>query len=237
MPAISSVRTPMRLLAIPRRTPVFGSLCFLKKSFSAFASSSGWRGSPPTTMPISSGSRAIWMRSAVPLLTTRAAASCELPILRPTTRFLRPQARLRRARPLGDRPGVARRSLRFGLAHGVPWRRPGAPCATASAPSAPSAAWRACRAWLPWPLSPAPWPLACCAPPLPSRRSSRAWPRPRLPLRELGVLLGLASRALRLGLREPRLGATLLARGLALDVVVGDRLGDGGGAASACAGS
>src|SRR5215204_4658878 len=40
-------------------------------------------------MPISSGSRATCTRSADPLFTTRAAASWELPILRPTRRFLR----------------------------------------------------------------------------------------------------------------------------------------------------
>src|SRR5215212_1210875 len=40
-------------------------------------------------MPVSSGSRATWTRSADPLFTTRAATSWELPILRPTRRFLR----------------------------------------------------------------------------------------------------------------------------------------------------
>ena len=77
----------MRLLEIPRRTPFFGSLCFAKKSLSAIASASGSRSSPPTITPGLSGSRATWTSSADPLFETRAAASCDAPILRPTSLF------------------------------------------------------------------------------------------------------------------------------------------------------
>ena len=87
MPPISKVRTPMRLLAMPRRTPFFGSLCLAKKSLSASASASGSRNSPPTTIPGMSGSRATCSSSALPLFATRAAASCDAPIFRPTRRF------------------------------------------------------------------------------------------------------------------------------------------------------
>ena len=86
MPAMSNVRTPMRLLAMPRRTPWCGSLCCLKKALSASASASGSRSSPPTTIP---GSRSCLSDldelGDAPLLTTRAAASCDAPILRPTS--------------------------------------------------------------------------------------------------------------------------------------------------------
>ena len=51
MPVISKVRTPMRLFAMPRRTPRFGSLCFAKSSLSAAARPSMSRNSPPTTTP------------------------------------------------------------------------------------------------------------------------------------------------------------------------------------------
>ena len=51
MPVISKVLTPMRLLAMPRRTPRFGSLCFAKSSLSAAARPSMSRSSPPTTTP------------------------------------------------------------------------------------------------------------------------------------------------------------------------------------------
>src|SRR6266540_6659869 len=87
MPTMSNVRTPMRLFAIPRRTPRFGSLCLAKKSLSASASASASRSSPPTTMPGSSGCRATCSSSAEPLLATRAAASWDAPIFRPTSRF------------------------------------------------------------------------------------------------------------------------------------------------------
>ena len=58
MPVISKVRTPMRLLAMPSRTPFFGSLCFAKSSFSASARPSMSRSSPPTTTPSGERSRA-----------------------------------------------------------------------------------------------------------------------------------------------------------------------------------
>ena len=77
----------MRLLAIPSRTPRFGSLCFLKKMRSAVASASGSRSSPATTIPGSSSSRTTCSTCAWPLLTTFAAASCDAPTLRPTSRF------------------------------------------------------------------------------------------------------------------------------------------------------
>ena len=51
MPAISKVRTPMRLLAMPSRMPFFGSLCFANISLSVSASVSMSRSSPPTTTP------------------------------------------------------------------------------------------------------------------------------------------------------------------------------------------
>src|SRR5256714_1773181 len=81
------MRTPIRLLAMPRRTPLRGSLCRAKKIFSAVPSASGSRSSPPTTTPVASGSRAICWSSAAPLFEMRAAASWDAPILRPTTRL------------------------------------------------------------------------------------------------------------------------------------------------------
>src|SRR4051794_35615721 len=84
-PDSSKMRTPTRLFAMPRRTPRRGSFSARKKSFSAVASFSGSRSSPPTTTPCSSGTRARWTSSFEPLLTTCAAAICEAPILRPTT--------------------------------------------------------------------------------------------------------------------------------------------------------
>ena len=81
------MRTPMRLLAMPRRTFFRGSLLRAKNCLSATASASGSRTSPPTTTPWSSGWRATWTSSAAPLLEMRAAASCEAPILRPTSRL------------------------------------------------------------------------------------------------------------------------------------------------------
>ncbi len=77
----------MRFVAMPRRTPRFGSLFCLKNSFSASARSSGSRSSPFETMPASSGPRASWSTSAWPLFETVAAASCEAPIFSPTRRF------------------------------------------------------------------------------------------------------------------------------------------------------
>ena len=75
----------MRLLAIPSRTALRESLFLRKNVFSAAASSSGSRSSPPTTMPRSSGIRAIRTTLGPPLLTTCAAAICEAPIFRPTS--------------------------------------------------------------------------------------------------------------------------------------------------------
>src|SRR5438445_11227886 len=84
---MSKVRTPMRLLAMPSRTPLRGNLCFAKKTFSASPSASGSRNSPPTTMPGASASRATCCNSTTPLFETRAAAICDAPILRPTSFF------------------------------------------------------------------------------------------------------------------------------------------------------
>ena len=100
MPSSSKTRTPIRLLASPSRTPRFGSLFCAKKSLSASASFSGSRSSPPTTIPGSSGPRASWTSCAEPLLSTRAAASCEAPIFRPTS-FLCVRDAASASRPCG----------------------------------------------------------------------------------------------------------------------------------------
>ena len=57
MLTMSNVLTPMRLFAMPSRTPRFGSLCLSKKSFSASVSASGSRAAA-TTMPGARASRA-----------------------------------------------------------------------------------------------------------------------------------------------------------------------------------
>ena len=85
IPVTSNVRTPIRLLAIPSRTPRFGSLCAAKNAFSATASASGSRSSPLTTIPCSSGTRAACRSSGDSALRIRAAAIWEPPILRPTS--------------------------------------------------------------------------------------------------------------------------------------------------------
>ena len=55
MPAMSNVRTPMRLQATPIRTSFLGSFCSSKNGCSALTSASASRTSPSTTMPGSSG--------------------------------------------------------------------------------------------------------------------------------------------------------------------------------------
>ena len=75
----------MRFVATPRRTPRRGSLCVRKNSSSAAASAEMSRTSPETTMPLGSGLRASCSSRAVPLFATRDAASCEAPILSPTS--------------------------------------------------------------------------------------------------------------------------------------------------------
>ncbi len=82
-------RTPMRLLEIPSRMPFFGSLCSSKNRESALERAIGSRISPETTTPGSSGSRTASTSSATPLLTTRAAAIWDAPILRPMSFFAR----------------------------------------------------------------------------------------------------------------------------------------------------
>src|SRR4029079_12481307 len=52
MPAISKMRTPIRLLAIPSLTPWRGSLCLRKNARSSSARSSGSRSPAPTTIPL-----------------------------------------------------------------------------------------------------------------------------------------------------------------------------------------
>src|SRR5579884_1083406 len=84
---MSRTRTPILFEAIPSRTPFFGSLCRAKNAFSASPSASGSRSSPATTTPGASGSRASCSSSATPLFETRAAAICDAPTLRPTSRF------------------------------------------------------------------------------------------------------------------------------------------------------
>src|SRR4029453_16431675 len=51
MPATSKARTPIRLVATPRRTPRRGSTCLVKNSSSALASAGTERTSPPATTP------------------------------------------------------------------------------------------------------------------------------------------------------------------------------------------
>src|SRR5215213_5323681 len=94
-PAISKARTPMRFVATPSRTWRRGSECLVKNSSSAAPSPMTSRTSPPVTIPEASGSRATWRSFAAPLLTTRAAASCDPPILSPTTSRLFGRPRLR----------------------------------------------------------------------------------------------------------------------------------------------
>src|SRR5829696_1191105 len=90
MPPITNIRTPMRLLEMPRRTFWRESLFFLKKVRSAAASVSGSRSSPPTTTPRSRSSRATCITCAPLLFTTWAAAIWDAPTFRPTSFFLRP---------------------------------------------------------------------------------------------------------------------------------------------------
>ena len=75
----------MRLFAMPRRTPFLGSLLLPKSSFNAAASDSTSRSSPPTTTPSASGRRATWRSCGDGPAETRAAATCEAPILSPTS--------------------------------------------------------------------------------------------------------------------------------------------------------
>ena len=84
-PSMSMMRTPIRLLAMPRRTPRWGSLCSRKNALSSLASDSVSRTSPPTTIPRSSGRCASLTSSACPLFTTSAAASFAAPMVRPTS--------------------------------------------------------------------------------------------------------------------------------------------------------
>ena len=86
MPVISKVLTPMRLFAMPRRTPRFGSLCFAKSSLSAEARPSMSRSSPPTTTPSGRSIRATCSSCGDPFeFETRAAAICDAPIFSPTS--------------------------------------------------------------------------------------------------------------------------------------------------------
>src|SRR5690242_5601933 len=87
---MSTVRTPIRLVPMPRRMPRRGRLFSVKNSSSAVASAVTLRTSPATTTPGSSGTRASCTSFAgPPLLTTREAAIWEAPILRPTISCLR----------------------------------------------------------------------------------------------------------------------------------------------------
>src|SRR5262245_48314875 len=92
---MSTVRTPMRLVPMPSLMPLRGSLLSTKKRSSAVASAVTSRTSPPTTTPGSSGTRASCTSFAgpPPLLTTREAAICEAPILRPTISCFRRRLR------------------------------------------------------------------------------------------------------------------------------------------------
>src|SRR5262245_21060014 len=84
MPVSSIVRTPMRLLAMPTRTERFERPCRLKKNLSASVSAATSLTSPPATIPLGIGSRAIWTSFAEPFTSMAAAVRDEAPILRPT---------------------------------------------------------------------------------------------------------------------------------------------------------
>ena len=80
----SKTRMPTRFEPTPSRIFRRGRSCWLKKASSAAASLSGSRTSPPTTIPSASRSRAALVSRGLPLLTTRAAASCDEPTFSPT---------------------------------------------------------------------------------------------------------------------------------------------------------
>ena len=113
MPAISKMRTPMRLLAIPKPHARARKLVLAEEGAQRVGQESGSRSSPPTIMPAARSSRATWTSSGWPLLTMRAAASCEAPIFRPTTRLARFCAPPWRRRPRWVR---SERFLRAGFA-------------------------------------------------------------------------------------------------------------------------
>ena len=94
------LRTPTRFVPIPSRTPLRGSLCCVKNSSSAGASAGDVADLAAHDDPGREGWRASWTSLAPPLFTTWAAASCDAPILMPTSsacfalaRFARPGCR------------------------------------------------------------------------------------------------------------------------------------------------
>ena len=74
---------------------------------------------PPTTMPGASGSRASCCSSATPLFEMRAAASCDAPIFRPTSRFVAVAA----AAPAASRLSAAARASASRADLALPRRR------------------------------------------------------------------------------------------------------------------
>src|SRR5581483_9750564 len=104
-PSTSTTRTPTRLVPMPRRTPLRGSLCSVKNSSRAVASPFTFRTSPFTTTPGSSVVRASCTSFGLPpLLTTRAAAICEAPIFNPTSSLFFDFAFLARGASVALRP-------------------------------------------------------------------------------------------------------------------------------------